>query len=189
MCCSTGDPVTEIHQRIEQHSFWRALNYPVFADTENNTAAAQSAKEWALMDTRPVALSLLRSIECPYNPDWHRTVSDCVIYRDTNTEFGPYYEIDITTIDDRDQARFVVGQRVRVSRYTLGPINPDCGDPPFIVGHFGHVEACDGDWIDVRISRGPNGGPVDDRVRLAREADDADGNVWMMLAEELEPVD
>lgn len=47
------------------------------------------------MSTRPVDVNLLRSIECPHNPDWHRTVSDCVIYTGTsNTEHGPMdYEI------------------------------------------------------------------------------------------------
>ncbi|MBU8830810.1 hypothetical protein [Mycolicibacterium goodii] len=46
-------------------------------------------------EMRPVATSLLRSIDCPHQPDLHRTVSDCVIYTGTsNTVRGPVeYEI------------------------------------------------------------------------------------------------
>lgn len=45
--------------------------------------------------TRPVKVDLLRSIECPHEPAWRRTVSDCVIYTGiSNTPDGPRdYEI------------------------------------------------------------------------------------------------
>lgn len=86
-----------------------------------------------------------------------------------------------------NQSRFVIGQRVRVRQYTISPTNPEWGNPHFVVGHFGHVEAAEGQYIDVRIERGPDGGPVDDRVRLDKGW--ADWNLWPMLPEELEPVD
>lgn len=76
------------------------------------------------------------------------------------------------------EAPFMLGQRVRVCRYTVAWIE----DPHFIVGHFGHIEEMDRQFFDVRISHGPNGGPIDQRVS-------DDSLVWPMLAEELEPVD
>jgi len=45
--------------------------------------------------TRTITVHLLRSIECPHDPAWHRVVSDCVVYTGTsNTPDGPQdYEI------------------------------------------------------------------------------------------------
>jgi hypothetical protein len=38
--------------------------------------------------------NLLRAIDCPHEPEWHRTVSDCVIYRDIAPGgFLPQHEI------------------------------------------------------------------------------------------------
>lgn len=82
---------------------------------------------------------------------------------------------------------FVVGQRVRVARYNLTH-NPAWGDPHFIIGHFGHVESFDREWIDVRISHGPGGGPVDQRV-FDHDDDNGALGIWPMIADEIEPVD
>lgn len=80
---------------------------------------------------------------------------------------------------------FITGQRVRVSRYDVPCLNPKWGDPHFIVGHFGYVIGFDRHFIEVQISHGPNGGPVDRRVFDG----DNEMGVWPMLAGELEPVD
>lgn len=46
------------------------------------------------MDTRPVNVHLLRSIECSHDdPEWRRTVSNCVIYRSSDPGLGPAYEV------------------------------------------------------------------------------------------------
>lgn len=80
---------------------------------------------------------------------------------------------------------FVAGQRVRVRQY----INwPGCGDPHFIVGHFGHVKGFDHQYVDVQISHGPQGGAVDQRVFDDNDEDGVEG-VWAMTADELEAVD
>lgn len=79
---------------------------------------------------------------------------------------------------------FIVGQRVRVKEYIWWP---NCGDPHFIVGHFGKVTAIDRTYFDVTITHGPDGGPVNPRV-----LDDGLGQppeIWPMLASELEAVD
>lgn len=80
---------------------------------------------------------------------------------------------------------FVVGQRVRVKEYITWPNY--CGDPHFIVGHFGKVAAIDKTYFDVDITHGPDGGAPDPRVHDAEF--EIMGTVWPMLASELEAVD
>lgn len=81
---------------------------------------------------------------------------------------------------------FVVGQRVRVRQYISWP---NCGDPHFIVGHFGHVECIDRDYFDVRISRGPDGGKPDERMYRDKNDQTIECDLWPMVANELEAVD
>ncbi len=84
---------------------------------------------------------------------------------------------------------FVVGQRVRVSRYEPSWRDPSWGDPHFIVGHFGHIESFYGSWIEVRISHAPGGGPVVDPRVLEPGDEESDAGIWPMEIGELEAVD
>jgi hypothetical protein len=41
----------------------------------------------------PVSVNLLRPVDCPHDHDRRTVVSDRVIYRDLEPDFGPRYEI------------------------------------------------------------------------------------------------
>lgn len=83
---------------------------------------------------------------------------------------------------------FVVGQRVRVRRYDTLGIATDMGNPHCINGHFGYIdEFSENGYADVRITHGPNGGPVDRRITDANKRDGQD--FWPMRTDELEAVD
>jgi hypothetical protein len=84
---------------------------------------------------------------------------------------------------------FVIGQRVRVCQYNNAPCPEKWGDPHFIVGHFGHIDSFDGNWINVRIDRAPDLGPVTEPRVFDDDDEFGEAGIWPMIAEELEPVD
>jgi hypothetical protein len=66
------------------------------------------------------------------------------------------------------------------------------GHPHCIIGHFGRIESLEKHYecdlhANVRVTHGPNGGPVDRRIVDANERDGTD--IWPMSVRELEAVD
>lgn len=88
---------------------------------------------------------------------------------------------------------FRVGQRVRIAEYPHE--SKEWGSPHFIVGHFGHIERFIGcGLIEVKLSRGPDGGKPDPRVFIGWDpgrdpAHYEHAGYWPMYEHELEAVD